>query len=163
MKLSVNLVFQAPIILGRLFLATSNALINCRSGVLKLGFGNMTLELNTFNMCKQPQEVEEPQEVNLLEGIFAEYFPLITENFEEVFEILEFADQSLLVFHVGQATTWMPKVEQLGPAQLTEKVDKEQIQALDLKPLPTKLKENTSTVDYSRSKQVQSRGKVLFL
>uniref|UniRef100_A0A2N9FT19 Retrotransposon gag domain-containing protein n=1 Tax=Fagus sylvatica TaxID=28930 RepID=A0A2N9FT19_FAGSY len=37
-----------PVILGRPFLATSNALINCRSGVLKLSFGNMTVELNIF-------------------------------------------------------------------------------------------------------------------
>jgi hypothetical protein len=43
-----------PIILGRLFLATSNALINCRNELIKLSFGNMTLEMNIFNICKQP-------------------------------------------------------------------------------------------------------------
>ncbi|KAL6333948.1 hypothetical protein AAG906_039364 [Vitis piasezkii] len=37
-----------PIILGRPFLATANALINCRNGVIQLTFGNMTLELNIF-------------------------------------------------------------------------------------------------------------------
>ena len=37
-----------PIILGRLFLATSNAVINYRNGVMQLTFGNMTLELNIF-------------------------------------------------------------------------------------------------------------------
>ena len=42
---------RIPVILGRPFLATSNALINCRSGVLKLSFGNMTVELNIFNTC----------------------------------------------------------------------------------------------------------------
>ncbi|XP_042987199.1 uncharacterized protein LOC122315389, partial [Carya illinoinensis] len=66
---------------GRPFLATSNALINCRSGVLKLSFGNMTLELNIFNLCRQPQEVEEVHEVNLLENFIDEnsthYFQLI--------------------------------------------------------------------------------------
>ena len=36
---------QIFVILGRPFLATSNALINCRSGLLKLYFGNMTLSL----------------------------------------------------------------------------------------------------------------------
>uniref|UniRef100_A0A2N9HUD7 Retrovirus-related Pol polyprotein from transposon TNT 1-94-like beta-barrel domain-containing protein n=1 Tax=Fagus sylvatica TaxID=28930 RepID=A0A2N9HUD7_FAGSY len=40
---------QIPIILGRPFLATSNALINCRNGVMKLSFGNMTLE-DQFNL-----------------------------------------------------------------------------------------------------------------
>ena len=37
-----------PIILGRPFLATSNAIINCRNGLMQLTFGNMTLELNIF-------------------------------------------------------------------------------------------------------------------
>nr|CAN75575.1 hypothetical protein VITISV_022176 [Vitis vinifera] len=32
-----------PIILGRPFLATSNAIINCRNGLMQLTFGNMTL------------------------------------------------------------------------------------------------------------------------
>jgi hypothetical protein len=43
-----------PIILGRSFLATSNVLINCWNGLMKLSFGNMTLEMNIFNICKQP-------------------------------------------------------------------------------------------------------------
>ncbi|XP_062164934.1 uncharacterized protein LOC133871512 [Alnus glutinosa] len=45
---------DVPVILGRPFLATSNALINCRNGIIKLTFGNMTVELNIFNNCKQP-------------------------------------------------------------------------------------------------------------
>jgi hypothetical protein len=28
-------------------------LINCRNGLMKLSFGNMTLEMNIFNICKQ--------------------------------------------------------------------------------------------------------------
>ena len=42
-----------PIILGRPFLATSNAIINCRNGVVQLTFGNMTLELNIFHLSKK--------------------------------------------------------------------------------------------------------------
>ena len=38
------------IILGRPFLATANAIINCRNGVMQLTFGNMTLELNIFHL-----------------------------------------------------------------------------------------------------------------
>ncbi|XP_042987493.1 uncharacterized protein LOC122315550 [Carya illinoinensis] len=48
---------RAPVILGRPFLATSNALINCRSGILKLTFGNMTLELNVFNTFEQEEQL----------------------------------------------------------------------------------------------------------
>ena len=53
-----------PIILGRPFLVTSNAIINSRNGVMQLTFGNMTLELNIFQLSKkhmQPVE-EEPEE-----------------------------------------------------------------------------------------------------
>ena len=42
-----------PIILGRPFLATSNAVINCRNGVMQLTFRNMTLELNIFHLSKK--------------------------------------------------------------------------------------------------------------
>ena len=44
---------HVPIILGRPFLATSNAIINCRNGVMQLTFGNMTLELNIFHLSKK--------------------------------------------------------------------------------------------------------------
>ena len=49
-----------PIILGRPFLATSNAIINFQNGVMQLKFGNMTLELNIFHLSKNHmQPVEE--------------------------------------------------------------------------------------------------------
>ena len=52
-----------PIILGRPFLATSNAIINCRNGVMQLTFGNMTLELNIFHLSKKHmQPVEDGRE-----------------------------------------------------------------------------------------------------
>ena len=41
---------HVPIILGRPFLATANAIINCRNGIMELTFGNMTLELNIFHL-----------------------------------------------------------------------------------------------------------------
>ena len=44
-----------PLILGHPFLATSNALTNCRNGMMKLFFGNMTLYLNIFNLQRQPE------------------------------------------------------------------------------------------------------------
>ncbi|RVW44223.1 Retrovirus-related Pol polyprotein from transposon 17.6 [Vitis vinifera] len=50
-----------PIILGRPFLATSNAIINCRNGVMQLTFGNMTLELNIFHLCKRHLHPEEEE------------------------------------------------------------------------------------------------------
>ena len=56
-----------PIILGSPFLATSNAIINCRNGVMQITFENMTLELNIFHLSTKYRSVEEqePDEVYL--------------------------------------------------------------------------------------------------
>jgi hypothetical protein len=39
---------QISVILGRHFLATANACINCHTGVMKISFGNMKITLNIF-------------------------------------------------------------------------------------------------------------------
>ncbi|KAL6348258.1 hypothetical protein AAG906_005552 [Vitis piasezkii] len=53
-----------PIILGRPFLATSNAIINYRNGVMQLTFDNMTLELNIFHLFPgYPIPLEEREEI----------------------------------------------------------------------------------------------------
>ena len=65
---------HVPIILGRPFLATSNAIINCRNGVMQLTFGNMTLELNIFHFSKrhmQPME-DDCEEVCIIDTILEE-------------------------------------------------------------------------------------------
>ena len=48
-----------PNLLGRPFLPTSNAIINCLNGIMQLTFGNMTLELNIFHICKKHIHPEE--------------------------------------------------------------------------------------------------------
>ena len=54
---------HVPIILGRQFLATANAIINCRNGVMQLTFGNMTLELNIFHLNNKHKLVETENQV----------------------------------------------------------------------------------------------------
>ena len=49
---------HVPIILGRPFLATANAIINCRNGIMQLTFGNMTMELNIFQLNDNPNLLE---------------------------------------------------------------------------------------------------------
>ena len=49
---------HVPIILGRPFLATANAIINCRNGIMQLTFGNMTLELNIFHLNNKQNLLE---------------------------------------------------------------------------------------------------------
>ena len=63
-----------PIILGRPFLATSNAIINCRNGVMQLTFGNMTLELNIFHLSKKHMKSVEdvPEEACIIDTILEE-------------------------------------------------------------------------------------------
>ena len=64
-----------PNILGRPFLATSNAIINCRNGLMQLTFGNMTLELNIFHMSKKlitPEKEEGPEEVCIIDTLVEE-------------------------------------------------------------------------------------------
>ena len=65
---------HVPIILGRPFLATSNAIINCRNGVMQLTFGNMTLELNIFHLGKRHMhsEGDDFEEVCILDTILEE-------------------------------------------------------------------------------------------
>ncbi|RVW89149.1 hypothetical protein CK203_040297 [Vitis vinifera] len=81
-----------PIILGRPFLATSNAIINCRNGVMQLTFGNMTLELNIFYMCNKqfhPGEEEGPEEVCMIDNLVEEHCDQkMLEDLNEVLGIL---------------------------------------------------------------------------
>ena len=53
---------QVPIILGRPFLATANAIINWRNGIMQLTFGNMTLELNIFHMSNRDKPAEDKEQ-----------------------------------------------------------------------------------------------------
>jgi hypothetical protein len=64
-----NVGSQIPVILGRPSLATANALINCRTGVMKISFGNMTVGLNIFDINKQPLDYDEVRSVCLIEEI----------------------------------------------------------------------------------------------
>ncbi|XP_020522091.1 uncharacterized protein LOC18432918, partial [Amborella trichopoda] len=68
----VNLESKIPIILGRPFLATANALINCRNGLMKISFGNMTLEVNVFNIGKQPPDNDECFQSFLIDTLISE-------------------------------------------------------------------------------------------
>ncbi|KAL6312672.1 hypothetical protein AAG906_025113 [Vitis piasezkii] len=83
-----------PIILRRPFLATSNAIINCRNGLMQLTFGNMTLELNIFYMCKKPinpEEEEGPEEVCIIDTLVEEHYLLATlPPWRRIEEILPF-------------------------------------------------------------------------
>ncbi|KAI5351831.1 hypothetical protein L3X38_004722 [Prunus dulcis] len=140
---------QIPVILGRPFLATCDANISCRSGVMELNFGNMTMEVNIFNVFRQPYEDEESKVVNLISPLTHDQFvkncmPDSMENFllnsnidelnPEVAEILSYFD-SLQVQNVKQ---WPPTFETLPP-QVPPKPCNVEVAKLELEPLPAGL------------------------
>ena len=96
-----------PIILGRPFLANSNAIINCRNGVMLLTFGNMTLELNIFHLSKKHiQPVEDfSEEVCFIDPILEEQDDqqgmqdTLTEELAECAEERQEADMNSMQEH----------------------------------------------------------------
>ncbi|XP_073037779.1 uncharacterized protein [Primulina eburnea] len=128
-----------PVILGRPFLATSNALINCRNGIMKLSFGNMTLELNVFNLCKQPHDKgDESEDENLIETLVEENIQegstrdqLDICSIETVKENIEIDLDDFFRYHS------LPGSEK----EFDEKYEnKDEPPVLELKPLPEELK-----------------------
>jgi len=49
-----NTTSEVHVMLGHPLLATTNALINCRNGMMRLYFYDMTLELNILNLQRHP-------------------------------------------------------------------------------------------------------------
>ena len=68
-----DVVNQILVILGRPFLAMANALINYRMRVMKISFGNMTVELNIFNISNQPLDHDEIRSMCLIEEIIDDW------------------------------------------------------------------------------------------
>ncbi|GFZ14160.1 hypothetical protein Acr_24g0003500 [Actinidia rufa] len=60
---------QIPVILGRPFLATSDAIIQCRNGRVKFSFGNMTCDLKIFDVAHQVGDEGSIHEVNYIDTI----------------------------------------------------------------------------------------------
>ena len=65
----VNQGTQFPVILGRPFLATANAIIHCRGALMTLSFGNMTVNLNIFNVIKGMRDEEDMWEINMVDSV----------------------------------------------------------------------------------------------
>ncbi|XP_059591933.1 uncharacterized protein LOC132253563 [Vitis vinifera] len=132
---------SVPIILGRPFLATANALINCRNGLMQLSFGNMTVEMNVFNLCKQPMDHDdvENEEACLIEVLVQEHTEkLMEENIDEFFSTIVKEEC------VQVATEWKEKytIQSLNSVENDEESKKEEVEISkpELKPLPHGLK-----------------------
>ena len=72
---------QIPVIIGRPFLATSNALINCRNGLMELSLGNMTVELNIFHLGKQHNDYyENSLDLNWIQDLSTEHLEYLDQT-----------------------------------------------------------------------------------
>jgi hypothetical protein len=104
-----------PVILERPFLATFNALIIHRNGLMKLSFGNMTLEMNIFNICKQPGDYNDLHEVDFIEKLVHDQFETISSEIEfnesENLQMVYFQEES-------KASNWRPQIEELPPRSI---------------------------------------------
>ena len=120
----VNQGTQFPVILGRPFLATANAIIHCRGGLMTLSFGNMTVNLNIFNVIKGMGDEEDVCEVNMVDSVVHKYLDnvslddplmscLVSPSWDEEVTTLESEFLHSIIEHneVLQVNGWAPKFE----------------------------------------------------
>ena len=135
----VDVESKIPIILGRPFLATANALINCRNGLMKMTFGNMTMEVNIFNIAKQPHDEDESAHTYMIDTLVEE--SNLLHDFE-FFDQEETHNVSATVEDSQDRKTkfWQPRFEELPQERTKPKPSNEETPKLELAQLPEGLK-----------------------
>ncbi|KAJ0038202.1 hypothetical protein Pint_23027 [Pistacia integerrima] len=147
----VNTESKTPLILGRPFLATANALINCRNGLMTLSFGNITLEVNVFRVSRQPHEEDECFDTYMIEELILEdeYIKDNSNHLEFLLKDFDFDDSYshavniVDVFDKSQGfikKSWQPCFEELPKEREPPKPSSEETPTLNLAPLPKGLK-----------------------
>ena len=149
----VNQGTQFPMILSRPFLATTNAIIHCRGGLMTLSFGNMIVNLNIFNVIKEIGDDEDVCEVNMIESAVQNYVDhvsyddppmsyLVSSSCGEELTTSEVGFLHTIIEHseVMEANGWAPRFEKLPPIEERVLPSEEKPPKLELKPLPSHLK-----------------------
>ena len=176
----VNQGTQFPVILGRPFLATANAIIHCRGGLMTLSFGNMTINLNIFNVIKGMGDEEDVCEVNMVDSVVQKYLDnvshddplkscLVSLSWDEEVTTQESEFLHSIIEHneVLEVNGWAPKFEPLPPNEDRALPYEERPPKLELKPLPTHLKyaflgeEETFPVIISSSLELNQENQLL--
>ena len=176
----VNQGTQFPVILGRPFLAIANAIIHRRGGLMTLSFGNMTVNLNIFNVIKEIGDEEDVCEVNMIDSIVQNYVDnvsyddplmscLVSPSWVEEVTTYESEFLHSIIEHseVLEANGWTPKFEKLPPIEDRVLPSEEKPPKLELKPLPSHLKyaflgeEETFSVIISFSLESDQENKLL--
>ena len=176
----VNQGTQFPVILGRPFLATANAIIHCRGGLMTLCFGNMTVNLNIFNVIKEIWDEEDVCKVNIIDSVVQNYVDnvsyddplmscLVCRSWVEEVTTSESEFLHSIIEHneVLEANGWAPKFENLPPIEDKVLTSEEKPPKLELKPLPSHFEyaflgaEETFPVIISSSLESDQENKIL--
>ena len=176
----VNQGTQFPVILGRPFLAISNAIIHCRGGLMTLSFGNMTVNLNIFNVIKGMGDEEDVCEVNMVDSVVQKYLDnvshddplmscLVSPSWNEEVTTLESKFLHTIIEHneILEVNGWEPKFEPLPPIKDRALPSEKRPPNLELKPLPSHLKyaflgvEETFSLIISSSLELDQEHKLL--
>ena len=149
----VNQGTQLPVILSRPFLATTNAIIHCRGGLMTLSFGNMIVNLNIFNVIKEIGDDEDVCEVNMIEFAVQNYVDhvsyddpltscLVSSSCGEDLTTSEVGFLHSIIGHseVMEANGWALRFEKLPPIEDRVLPLEEKPPKLELNPLPLHLK-----------------------
>ena len=152
-QIVVNQGTQFPVILGRPFLATSNAIIHCRGGLMTLSFGNMVVNLNIFNVIKEIGDEEDVCEVNMIDSMVQQYVDhvsyddplmscLVSSSWVEEVTTSESEFLHSIIEHseVLEANGWAPKFESFPSIEDKVLPSEKRPPKLELKPLPSHLK-----------------------
>ncbi len=140
-----------PVILGRPFLATSNAVISCRNGIMTLAFGNMTVQLNVFHSSSQSTEMDDLEEIHMIENIISSSFeessysdPLerCLANFGQDCESSQEVNALLDSIPVMDTSRWATKFESLP-------ISESQLVSSNVKPPQLELKDLSENLKYA--------------
>ncbi|XP_026377048.1 uncharacterized protein LOC113271381 [Papaver somniferum] len=66
-----------PIILGRLFLATANAVVHCQTVLVEFSFGNQKISVNVFKALQAPPDPEHYEFICMIDSLVDNTLPLI--------------------------------------------------------------------------------------
>ena len=147
---------------------------------MTLSFGNMTVNLNIFNVIKEMGDEEDVCEVNMVDFMVQKYLDnvshddplmscLVRPSWDEEVTTLESEFLHSIIEHneVLEVNGWAPKFEQLPPIEDKALPSEERPPKLELKPLPSHLKyaflgaEETFPVIISSSLEMNQENQLL--
>ncbi|XP_058092416.1 uncharacterized protein LOC131238836, partial [Magnolia sinica] len=137
--------------LGRPFLATSNAIINCRNGIMTMSFGNLTLESNIFfNNGSNSEDDDDFHDINMIDSFVEDTTPLTlsSDHLETCLAHSHDFDDDMIretcalldTAPVLEVNRWRPQFEELPQTDVVPLPSNLKPPKLDLKPLPSDLK-----------------------